>query len=41
MTSTEGVQYSEDGNYWWDGTQWQLVDHSQSPQQDQQPTLFG
>jgi hypothetical protein len=26
MTSVpEGAQISEDGNYWWDGTQWQLV----------------
>ena len=24
------VQRSPDGNYWWDGTQWQLVDQSQA-----------
>lgn len=29
MTSSD-VQYSEDGNYWWDGQQWQPVDQSQS-----------
>lgn len=22
----EGAQISDDGNYWWDGSQWQLVD---------------
>lgn len=24
------AQRSEDGNYWWDGTQWQLVDQSRA-----------
>jgi hypothetical protein len=24
----EGAQLSEDGYYWWDGSQWQLVDQS-------------
>jgi hypothetical protein len=31
MSETAEVQYSEDGNYWWDGNQWQPVDQSQSP----------
>lgn len=22
----EGAQISEDGNYWWDGSEWQLVE---------------
>ena len=26
----EGAQRSEDGHYWWDGSQWQLVDQSQA-----------
>ena len=27
MTETStGVQYSDDGNYWWDGSAWQTVD---------------
>jgi hypothetical protein len=25
----EGAERSPDGNYWWDGTNWQLVDQSQ------------
>jgi hypothetical protein len=25
MTMPEGAQVSEDGNYWWDGANWQLV----------------
>lgn len=25
MTMPEGAQRSEDGNYWWDGSQWQPV----------------
>jgi hypothetical protein len=24
----EGAQRSEDGNYWWDGSAWQLIDQS-------------
>lgn len=24
----EGAQVSDDGNYWWDGSQWQLVDQA-------------
>lgn len=24
--ASAGVQYSEDGQYWWDGTDWQPVD---------------
>jgi hypothetical protein len=31
----EGAQISEDGNYWWDGSTWQLVDQSQSSTQAQ------
>jgi hypothetical protein len=27
---------SEDGHYWWDGAQWQLVDQSQQQQAGQQ-----
>lgn len=30
MTAADGVQYSPDGNYWWDGATWQLVDPSQT-----------
>lgn len=26
---------SEDGHYWWDGTQWQLIDQSQNGAQAQ------
>jgi hypothetical protein len=26
------AQRSDDGNYWWDGNQWQLVDQSQADQ---------
>jgi len=29
------AQRSEDGNYWWDGNQWQLVDQSQADQSGQ------
>jgi hypothetical protein len=32
MTMPEGAQRSEDGNYWWDGTQWQLVPDDQRGQ---------
>jgi hypothetical protein len=32
MTMPEGAQLSEDGNYWWDGSQWQLVPQDQSGQ---------
>jgi hypothetical protein len=28
-TPTPGAQVSEDGNYWWDGTQWQPVGHAE------------
>lgn len=24
------AQRSEDGNYWWDGSEWQLIDQSQA-----------
>ena len=24
----QGAQFSEDGNYWWDGSQWQPVENS-------------
>jgi hypothetical protein len=27
-TPPEGAQLSEDGHYWWDGGDWQLVDHA-------------
>lgn len=30
MTIPDDAPRSEDGNYWWDGTQWQLIDHSQA-----------
>ena len=29
----EDAQRSEDGHYWWDGTNWQPVDQSQGAQQ--------
>lgn len=32
MTVPEGAQRSEDGNYWWDGSQWQLI-----PEGERQP----
>jgi hypothetical protein len=32
MTMPEGAQRSEDGHYWWDGSQWQLVPQDQSGQ---------
>ncbi len=32
MSVPDGAQLSEDGNYWWDGTEWQPVD-SQSAQE--------
>jgi hypothetical protein len=28
MTTPAGAQLSEDGNYWWDGAQWQPVSSS-------------
>src|SRR5215469_6743978 len=28
MTVPAGATLSEDGHYWWDGQQWQLVDHA-------------
>jgi hypothetical protein len=27
----DGAQLSDDGNYWWDGTQWQPVQPDQEP----------
>ena len=30
MTIPGDAPRSEDGNYWWDGTHWQLIDHSQT-----------
>lgn len=31
MSAPEGAQRSEDGRYWWDGTQWQLVETGAAP----------
>jgi len=33
----EGAQVSDDGNYWWDGNQWQPVDQSQGQYSSAQP----
>lgn len=32
MTVPEGAQRSEDGNYWWDDTQWQLIPEGERQQ---------
>ena len=34
----DGAQLSDDGNYWWDGSQWQPVEGAQQPSgADEQP----
>lgn len=32
----EGAQISEDGNYWWDGSEWQLVEQ-EHPEAEETP----